>query len=312
VDGFANVFDLTRREALGCALMHKVFAFVASFLIGCPTLVAQPSAVGFVDVQVPPGYSVFANPLFALDHTIAALFPAAKLPEGATLYTLTEEAGPGLSVEQENSLRMDFIGRLPGELGAPIQIALSGNRISLEWSGNLETANQIFGPFETPAQTIRSLLIPERDSFRFWRARVAAPFNFPQFKANVWSGGVWSDPAQILNPGQGFIFYNPGAGPFTVTFLGVIPQGRLSNAIPAGWSIRCAMFPASGGISRRTKLELTPGDHIFFWEAGTFRQYTFLGGQSWFPEEPESRAARAFFVFANKAVLWEADFSLFE
>lgn len=288
-------------------MLHRPLFVLTALLSSHGFLTAQPNVVGFVNVQIPPGYSVFSNPLISQDNTIAGLFRIPEMPEGAVLYTLSSGPGGGLAPDLESALLEGLLRKIPSELSAPITLTREGSELVLQWTGRLQTAAEVAGPYETPQQTIRSLQIPQTDSARFWRARVEAPFNLAQFKANLWSGGAWSDPVQVLNPGEGFIFFNPGARPLFHTFFGLIPQGRLINPIPAGWSIRSAVLPATGGLSARTKLELTPGDHIFVWDAGALRHFTYLGAGAWAPEEPQTRAALAFFVFASKPVTWEAE-----
>jgi len=52
-----------------------------------------------------------------------------------------------------------------------------------------------------------------------------------------------------LAPGTGFWVKNVTASPMTITFVGEVPQGSLSNGVPAGFSIVGSQVPQSGDLA---------------------------------------------------------------
>jgi len=66
------------------------------------------------------------------------------------------------------------------------------------------------------------------------------------YSGNAFQFGEWSNPNATLLPGEGVFILNPTATAFTVTFVGEVPQGTLTNALPVGFSIRSSIVPQSG------------------------------------------------------------------
>jgi len=58
---------------------------------------------------------------------------------------------------------------------------------------------------------------------------------------------VWV-PNLTMNPGEGAFFRNVGASPLTLTFVGEVMQGSLTNPIPGGFSIRGSIVPQQGTL----------------------------------------------------------------
>jgi hypothetical protein len=75
-----------------------------------------------------------------------------------------------------------------------------------------------------------------------------------------------------LDPGQGFFVFNPQPNPFTITFVGTVPQGTLvnTNAVAAGFSMISSMVPQAGTLDTNatTGLSFTPnnGDIIYSYD----------------------------------------------
>jgi hypothetical protein len=131
------------------------------------------NAVGFVNVVVPPGFSMVANPLNAATNTVPALF--AGVPDGTTVYK----------------------------------------------------------------------------------------FDGTSFLVNTLDLGEWGIPAQTLVPGEGAFIRNPGTAPFTVTFVGEVMQGSLSNPLPAGFSIKSSQVPQSAAVATVLGFPAADGDTIY-------------------------------------------------
>jgi len=63
---------------------------------------------------------------------------------------------------------------------------------------------------------------------------------------NGWYDGVPSKSSTVINPGEGFFIYSPTAT--TVTFVGDVPQGPLTNAVPALFSFKASIVPQSAPL----------------------------------------------------------------
>jgi hypothetical protein len=50
----------------------------------------------------------------------------------------------------------------------------------------------------------------------------------------------------VIAPGEGFFIQSPGVQ--TLTFVGEVPQGNLTNPIPANFSFKASIVPQSVGI----------------------------------------------------------------
>jgi hypothetical protein len=297
--------------------MNRVILFF--WIVVCAlaeSVVAQQLAgAGFVDVTVPPGFSVVANPMGTLDNSVAALFRSSLrgMPEGTAILKINENGATNspLSGDFGKALVEGILGKFPATLGGSVGLRLDNGELMLEWDGVLQTALEASGPYETVAQASSPLQFTPTQGQQFWRSQISTDLTPALFSANVFQAGEWSDPTQLWLPGEGVLLFNPGPNAFVLSFLGRILDGRLLNPIPANWSLRANMVGLTGGLTTDAGLELSPGDHIFLWEQGSLQQFTYQSGRNWIPYEPQTRAAQAFFIHAKKPILWEQDYSVF-
>lgn len=119
--------------------------------------------------------------------------------------------------------------------------------------------------------------------------------------------GDWSAKNITLNPGEGCFMNSPSA--FTNTFVGEVMQGALTNALPAGFSIRGSMVPQAGTA---TELGLTAaldeGDTIYQWKNGAYKSAAIEFG-AW-SAEPNVAVGEAFWVNKLAAGKWVRNFSV--
>jgi hypothetical protein len=54
---------------------------------------------------------------------------------------------------------------------------------------------------------------------------------------------------EVISPGEGVFVRNPSNAALTVTFVGEVPQGTLSHAVPAGFSIQASEVPQEGNAA---------------------------------------------------------------
>jgi hypothetical protein len=126
--------------------------------------------------------------------------------------------------------------------------------------------------------------------------------------------------AQIL-PGEGLFVKNNSAGDQTVTFVGEVPQGNLSNPIPKGLSIRSSQVPQDGKITSDLGFPAKPGDQVSKFDATTQKfvgPFTFddLAGANgaWTlagnVNEPSVGVGESVFVRAVNAGTWTRTFNV--
>jgi len=103
-----------------------------------------------------------------------------------------------------------------------------------------------------------------------------------------------------LAPGEGGFFVSPVAS--TLTFVGEVRQGSLTNTLPRNTKvIRASIVPQAGKITTDLGLPAEPGDQTFFYANG-FTSYTFDDVDlAWVPSEPTAAVGQGFFYTKNPA-----------
>jgi hypothetical protein len=122
----------------------------------------------------------------------------------------------------------------------------------------------------------------------------------------------WDDAAMTLSPGEGFWLRNP-ADPLTVTLVGEVPQGSLSNALGAGFNLVSSQVPQAGLVSTDLGLPVANEDVVYTYVDGAYGIFTYYeeGGESeWDPEEPTVGVGQGFWVKKGAAASWDRDFSV--
>lgn len=113
-----------------------------------------------------------------------------------------------------------------------------------------------------------------------------------------------------MNPGEGAVLLSNE--PFTNTFVGEVMQGNLTNAFPAGLSIRASMVPQAGTFNQLGLADsnFSFTDQAFQWNVATqgYDIFTFLG--SWTPAEPNLKVGESFWLQTAAAGQWVRSFTV--
>jgi len=111
---------------------------------------------------------------------------------------------------------------------------------------------------------------------------------------------------QTLLPGEG-VFVNVGSTA-TLTFVGEVPTGTLSNSIPKGLSIRASQVPQAGKM--QTDLQFTPtdGDQVFVFNEATQKYTTSSFEFGAWDTEPTLEVGEAVFLNSAAASSWNRTF----
>jgi hypothetical protein len=149
-------------------------------------------------------------------------------------------------------------------------------------------ANQL----NTTNNTIANVLagMPGGAIFQKFSAAGYSAYNYDDLD-NAWV----PDGNATLNPGEGGFFRSPVAT--TVTFVGEVMQGSLTNALPAAgvYGIRSSIVPQAGGIGS-LGFPAEGGDIIQTYNNGfTAANYDDLDA-AWTPAEPNIGLGQSFFV----------------
>lgn len=163
-------------------------------------------------------------------------------------------------------------------------------------SGFSMIANQL----NTTNNTIANLLttLPNNSNFYKWTGT--------DFDIATFFFGSWDKPNLTLNPGEGG-FVNV-ASPATITFVGDVPEGNLSNPIPVGFSIRSSQVPQAGPVDT-LGLTLNNNDNLYKWNGSSYDIYTFFFG-SWSPSTPTLAVGESIFINAGTATSWNRTFAV--
>ncbi len=113
------------------------------------------------------------------------------------------------------------------------------------------------------------------------------------------------DPVLTIDPGEGFFIQPAGPTPLDVTLVGEVPQGNLTNPIPANCSLKSSQVPQAGRLATYLEFRPVAGDVIRRWDA--FAQVfqpvsTYAATGTWDPEEPTIQVAEGFLVCRNPAL----------
>jgi hypothetical protein len=149
----------------------------------------------------------------------------------------------------------------------------------------------------------------------------AAGQTFLQFFYDA--GGGWMDgnlnPANpALTPGQGFFLWNAGATPYTVTFVGEVPQGTaLNTTISPNYAMVASIPPLAGDVVS-LGLPVAQDNQILKWDLvhQTYLQYFYDAGGGWMdgnlnPVSIPISVGEGFFVWNTGAAMqWTQNFSV--
>jgi len=136
---------------------------------------------------------------------------------------------------------------------------------------------------------------------------------------NARTFGAWDLPDDTLLPGEGVFILNPTTTAFTVTFVGEVPQGTLTNALPLGFSLRSSMVPQSGKLATDLGFPLKDAQNndvdftIYRFnvpgKSAGYTSYPYEFG-GWSIEEPVPAVAEGFFVQLPVAASWVRTFDV--
>ena len=121
--------------------------------------------------------------------------------------------------------------------------------------------------------------------------------------------GNTNDPALDVPLGEGVLIWTPQG--WTNVFVGEVPQGDLTNQVPAGYSLKASIIPQAGGLSTVLGFPAHPDDKVWRWRVAppVLQFYNFdMYDLVWYPDEPSPNVGEGFFVQAVDSRLWIRSF----
>jgi hypothetical protein len=121
----------------------------------------------------------------------------------------------------------------------------------------------------------------------------------------------WDGPATAttLNPGEAAFVYSPYTTNITLTFVGTVLQGNLTNNLAHGFSLASSLVPQAGRLDVDLGLTEVDGDEIFFFDYAS-KSYVFYvgdssnlplapwdGSSSLYPASPTTTVGGGFFYY---------------
>jgi hypothetical protein len=123
-------------------------------------------------------------------------------------------------------------------------------------------------------------------------------------------------PDTTINPGEGFFVSNP-SGAATVTFVGEVPQGNLTNQIAGGtYTLLAHIVPQSIALDAvGVDFPAQDGDSVLMWDSinQTFTDpFSYIDGLGWLPSAPTPAVGEGFFLSSVGGVprTWTRTFSV--
>jgi hypothetical protein len=82
------------------------------------------------------------------------------------------------------------------------------------------------------------------------------------------STATWSSPGvttTTMNPGEAIYIYNPLGTNFTLTFVGTVMQGSLTNTLVQNFNLVSSIVPQSGALDTALGVVPNAGDEVFIY-----------------------------------------------
>jgi hypothetical protein len=166
-------------------------------------------------------------------------------------------------------------------------------------------ANQL----NTTNNTLAALIPTAPDGTQFFKYTTGSGWASSTF--DELEPGWLPDGNATMNPGEGGFLKNNTASPITITFVGEVSQGALSNPVPAGYAVRSSIVP-QGGTLTELGFPGVDGDQVFKYTPGAgYSSATFDELEpGWLPAEPTIAVGESFFSRKGAATDWVRNFTV--
>ena len=122
----------------------------------------------------------------------------------------------------------------------------------------------------------------------------------------------WDNGDATVAPGEGFFVLNSGDAAVNITFVGEVPQGDLSNALPQGFSIRSSQVPQAGELQGDLGFPVSGAPTIYQFADGAYKISSYDADFEEWDSVPSVGVAEGFWVLNASAGSWDRSFSTSE
>jgi len=174
----------------------------------------------------------------------------------------------------------------------------------------------ISNPLTAPTNTITALFsgqVPDGFQVFVWDTASKA------FKFASYDSAFGWDPADVaatsVSPGQGLFVKAPKGNDLTVTFVGEVPQGALSQTLVPGLQIVSSKVPQAGKLATDLAYTSEQDDKIYQWDPvkQTYNFFSYDAAFGWDPAEPALGVGEAIFLQKPtnaKTLAWTRTFNV--
>jgi hypothetical protein len=220
-----------------------------------------------------------------------------------------------------------LLSALLGTLGSVSLMAQSTNVYSLNAVGYINVTLPAGGAsgayaiiscplIASPDNTLNTLLSPTNGAFKGYKFYpwVSGTYGASDSAtATKWAGGG----TETLMPGQaGFLSIPANAASQTVTFVGTVPSGALTNTITTGFNLISSILPTSGDLVTNTLTDFTvqkAGDKAYSYDpVAGYTTYSVKPNGSWAVDPEQPTVGGGFFYFTTNTTPenWVENFSV--
>ena len=111
------------------------------------------------------------------------------------------------------------------------------------------------------------------------------------------TSGNFNDASIDLPLGEGFVIWSPSN--WVATIVGEVPQGSLTNPLPAGFSLQASMVPQAGTLQSSLLFPPYNGDQVWRWVAPGFSAFSYDANMLWQPSQPSLNVGESFFLYRS-------------
>jgi hypothetical protein len=217
-----------------------------------------------------------------------------------------------------------LLSALLGTLGSVSLMAQSTNVYSLNAVGYINVTiepgfNLISCPlWASPDNTLNTLLTNANGQFKKWGFYAYSPATGYAAEAIGTASGWTGGGTNVLAPGQAaWLFLPETSNATTVTFVGTVPSGSLTNTILPGFNLVSSYLPTSGNIVTNTLMNFTTQvkkDQVYTYDALTqsYAPADIATATGWTTDPVQANVGGGFWYLNNTNVAnnWVENFSV--
>jgi hypothetical protein len=172
----------------------------------------------------------------------------------------------------------------------------------------------VANPLEAEINTIAVLFDAAVKGTRIYKFDAAAGGYATAITKNA-ATGIWNNTTATLLPGEGVFVNNPAPTNVTITFVGQVMQGSLSNNLSAGYQLVSSQVPQADTLDA-LGFPKAKGDRVYRFEyaggKGSYKTYTVSAATGLWTGGviPSVAVGECFFVNKAAAITWARDFSV--